>query len=208
MSTFVPSDELKYFQKTHKRPTSLPPPNLKWDKWATELEHAKNVLQDHLAQFASNEGTNLVVLLSPRSSNSFNPCFGVNKGKIRVLYRKDLIHQLEDKISALLADMEGFRPLYLQGPSGIGKSHLLLVYAVLMSLVPNNRVVYVSDCDAWQNAPDPWWFLVKEILVAFAKDEKALKKIIEPTLISISGTLDNNDKHDLTVHLLEEVNIQ
>jgi len=52
--------------------------------------------------------------------------------------------------SELLGFLDSRKPAaYIQGPQGVGKSHLLYEAAVLLSLTPGCRVVYEHDCASW-----------------------------------------------------------
>jgi len=59
--------------------------------------------------------------------------------------------QLSRTLAAeLLGFLDSRKPAaYIQGPQGVGKSHLLYEAAVLLSLTPGCRVVYEHDCASW-----------------------------------------------------------
>jgi hypothetical protein len=68
---------------------------------------------------------------------------------------------------------------YIQGPLGVGKSHLLYEACLLLSAKPGCRVVYEHDCASWAalaNTPvKAALYFLRSIGMAFAQDAEVLK---------------------------------
>ena len=67
---------------------------------------------------------------------------------------------------------------YIQGPQGVGKSHLLYEACLLLSAMLNYRVVYVHDCASWASLANTpiraALFFLRSIGMAFARDVEVL----------------------------------
>ncbi len=68
---------------------------------------------------------------------------------------------------------------YIQGPQGVGKSHLLYEACLLLSAKPDCRIVYEHDCASWAslaNTPVKGaLYLLRSIGMAFAQDAEVLQ---------------------------------
>ncbi|KAL1919991.1 uncharacterized protein VTP21DRAFT_1137 [Calcarisporiella thermophila] len=64
--------------------------------------------------------------------------------------------------------------IYVQGPQGVGKSHLLLQIAAYLRLTePTYRVIYISNCEVWKTRKSygaRLRFLLHDIMMAFPDD--------------------------------------
>ena len=68
---------------------------------------------------------------------------------------------------------------YLQGPQGVGKSHLLYEACLLLSAKLDCRVVYEHDCSSWANLANTpvtaALYFLRSIAMAFAEDTEVLQ---------------------------------
>jgi hypothetical protein len=68
---------------------------------------------------------------------------------------------------------------YLQGPQGVGKSHLLYEACLLLSATSECRVVYEHDCASWANLANTpvkaALYFLRSIGMAFAQDAEVLE---------------------------------
>jgi len=77
--------------------------------------------------------------------------------------------------SELLGFLDSRKPAaYIQGPQGVGKSHLLYEAAVLLSLTSGCRVVYEHDCASWAtyaNKPiEATLYWIRAVAMGFSGD--------------------------------------
>ena len=76
---------------------------------------------------------------------------------------------------------------YIQGPQGVGKSHMLYEAALLLSTSPGCRVVYEHDCASWASLDGlplkGTLYFVRLVAMAFAGDREVLELCKEFTSI-------------------------
>jgi DNA replication protein DnaC len=76
----------------------------------------------------------------PPTFNTSGARFQIDgEGNVLLIDRK----KLYEKLMSFLRDNQGMPALYIQGPQGIGKSHLLLRCVTELRSDFNNRVIYV-----------------------------------------------------------------
>jgi len=82
---------------------------------------------------------------------------------------------------------------YIQGPQGVGKSHMLYEAALLLSTSPGCRVVYEHDCASWANldglSVKGTLYFVRLVAMAFAGDHEVLELCKEFTSKKTIGTV-------------------
>ncbi|KAL1918504.1 uncharacterized protein VTP21DRAFT_3164 [Calcarisporiella thermophila] len=71
------------------------------------------------------------------------------------------------------SDLKG---IYVHGPHGVGKSHVLLQIATYLRLTePTYRVIYINDCKTWyalKSYGKRFRFLLRDIIMAFPDDSE------------------------------------
>jgi DNA replication protein DnaC len=107
--------------------------------------------------------------------------FNVISRDVRMLDRTPLYEELR---AFLVRNPGGKHPvLYIQGPQGVGKSHLLLKMVHELRTQPSNRVIYVADCREWvefgrASSDNAFQYFQNAILEAFgASDDDLLARI-------------------------------
>jgi hypothetical protein len=99
--------------------------------------------------------------------------FVLDNGSGRFTFmRRQLSRTLKDRLVHLLGSRKP--AAYIQGPQGVGKSHLLYEAAVLLSLTPGCRVVYEHDCASWAtyaNKPiEATLYWIRAVAMGFSGD--------------------------------------
>ena len=68
---------------------------------------------------------------------------------------------------------------YIQGPQGVGKSHMLYEAALLLSTSPGCRVVYEHDCASWAGSDglpiEATLYFLRTVAMAFAGDSEVMQ---------------------------------
>ena len=125
----------------------------------SDLDAAVQQMHQYSALLAENfdaeQAVPCYVTLPPHPSLQYSARqrFVLDNGSGRFTFmRRQLSRTLAD---ALLGFLDSRRPAaYIQGPQGVGKSHLLYEAAVLLSLISGCRVVYEHDCASWAGYAD------------------------------------------------------
>ncbi len=101
--------------------------------------------------------------------------FLLKKGHFTFMRRRGS-RAIADWLLSLLSDNDFIA--YVQGPRGVGKSHLLYEAALLLNATSDCRVVYEHDCASWAvlaNSPvKATLYFLRSVAVAFADDAEVL----------------------------------
>jgi hypothetical protein len=166
------------------------------DWWQSTVEAATQFLTVALADKAlktllETPQTGSITLLPPPPVADINSRIINNEkdGKIPCIQR--------DAFTSVKEFVEGKKGLtYVDGPPGIGKSFALYHLFCALSIDPNNRVLYIANCDHLnKNASHK---LFKSIIAAFALDEPFLKQTRHYTM-----KLDEFDWNDLVEEMVD-----
>ncbi|KAI3659379.1 hypothetical protein MP638_001301 [Amoeboaphelidium occidentale] len=122
--------------------------------------------------FSSEQQSLFLPLITP---HELQYRFYVEQSSVYVVMRKPY-PVLKNEVDRL--DMRRFRGIYVRGPVGVGKSHLLYILAAEFRLNRSQyRVTYINDCADWRR--DPWSYLFNELVMTFYDDSILGKSIVE-----------------------------